>query len=102
MEGAAGLHISCGPWLKERGVAILGSDAGSDVVPSLVEGAQGVYLPLHELAIVALGVPIIDNADLERVAEEARKRGRWEFLFTLAPLRVEGGTGSPANPIATF
>jgi kynurenine formamidase len=102
MEGAAGLHISCGPWLKERGVAILGSDAGSDVVPSLVEGAQGVYLPLHELAIVALGVPIIDNADLERVAAEARQRNRWEFLFTLAPLRVDGGTGSPANPIATF
>jgi kynurenine formamidase len=102
MEGAAGLHISCGPWLKERGVAILGSDAGSDVVPSGVSDAQGVYLPIHELAIVALGVAIIDNADLERVSQEAQKRKRWEFLFTLAPLRVEGGTGSPANPIATF
>jgi kynurenine formamidase len=101
-EGAAGLHISCAKWLKDRGVAILGSDAGSDVVPSLVEGAAGVYLPLHELAIVMLGIPIIDNADLERASEEARKRNRWEFLFTLAPLRVVGGTGSPANPIATF
>ncbi len=101
-EGAAGLHISCAKWLKDRGVAILGSDAGSDVVPSLVEGAQGVYLPLHEIAIAMLGIPIIDNADLERASEEARKRNRWEFLFTLAPLRVVGGTGSPANPIATF
>ena len=81
---------------------MLGSDAGSDVVPSLVEGAQGVYLPLHEIAIAMLGIPIIDNADLERASEEARKRNRWEFLFTLAPLRVVGGTGSPANPIATF
>jgi kynurenine formamidase len=102
MEGAAGLHVSCAPWLKERDVAILGSDAGSDVVPSGVTGAAGIYLPIHELAIVALGVPIIDNADLERASQEAQKRGRWEFLFTLAPLRVEGGTGSPANPIATF
>ena len=101
-EGAAGLHISCAKWLKDRGVAILGSDAGSDVVPSLVEGAVGVYLPLHEIAIAMLGIPIIDNADLERASEEARKRNRWEFLFTLAPLRVVGGTGSPANPIATF
>ncbi len=101
-EGAAGLHISCAKWLKDRGVAILGSDAGSDVVPSLVEGAEGVYLPLHEMAIAMLGIPIIDNADLERASEEARKRNRWEFLFTLAPLRVVGGTGSPANPIATF
>ena len=28
--------------------------------------------------------------------------GRWEFLFTIAPLRVQGGTGSPVNPIAVF
>ena len=101
-EGAAGLHVSCVPWLKARDVAILGSDAGSDVVPSGVEGAAGLFLPVHELAIVALGVPIIDNADLERASLEAQKRGRWEFLFTLAPLRVVGGTGSPANPIAIF
>jgi kynurenine formamidase len=101
-QGAAGLHISCAKWLKDRGVSILGSDAGSDVVPSLVEGAEGVYLPLHEIAIAMLGIPIIDNADLEAVSKEAQKRNRWEFLFTLAPLRVVGGTGSPANPIATF
>ena len=25
-----------------------------------------------------------------------------EFLFTTAPLRVSGGTGSPLNPVATF
>jgi len=102
MEGAAGLHISCAKWLKDRGVSVLGSDGGSDVVPSLVEGAEGVYLPLHELVIAMLGVPIIDNADLEAASKEAQKRNRWEFLFTLAPLRVVGGTGSPANPIATF
>ncbi|HVR29264.1 MAG TPA: cyclase family protein, partial [Thermoanaerobaculia bacterium] len=102
LEGAAGLHVSCAPWLKARDVAILGSDAGSDVVPSGVEGAAGLFLPIHELAIVALGVPIVDNADLERASEEAQQRGRWEFLFVLAPLRVVGGTGSPANPIALF
>jgi kynurenine formamidase len=101
-EGAAGLHISCAKWLKDRGVSVLGSDAGSDVVPSGVEGGAAFYLPIHEIAIAMLGVPIIDNADLEAASKEAQKRGRWEFLFTLAPLRVVGGTGSPANPIATF
>lgn len=29
-------------------------------------------------------------------------RNRWEFLLTVAPLRMVGGTGSPINPIATF
>lgn len=100
--GAAGLHASCAPWLEERDIALLGSDAGSDVVPSGIEGTSGLFLPIHELVIGAMGVPIIDNADLERVSAEARARGRFEFLLTLAPLRVSGGTGSPVNPIATF
>ena len=96
---SAGLHASCARWLKERGVAILGSDAASDVVPSQVDG---VPLPIHQLVLVALGVHIFDNCDLEAISEAAAKRNRWEFLLTAAPLAVPGGTGSPLNPIATF
>jgi hypothetical protein len=57
---------------------------------------------LHQLALVALGVSIFDNLDLERAAEEARRLNRYEFLFMAAPLRVEKGTGSPLNPLAVF
>ncbi|MEK6322488.1 MAG: cyclase family protein [Acidobacteriota bacterium] len=96
---SAGLHASCARWLKQRGVAILGSDAASDVAPS---GVEGVTLPIHQLALVALGVHIFDNCDLEALSEAAAKRNRWEFLLTAAPLAVPGGTGSPLNPIATF
>jgi kynurenine formamidase len=85
--------------LKSRDVAMLGSDAASDVVPSLVEG---VALPVHQLVLVALGTPLFDNCDLEAVAKEAAARKRWEFLLTAAPMAVKGGTGSPLNPIATF
>jgi kynurenine formamidase len=96
---SAGLHASCARWLKDRGVSILGSDAASDVVPSRVEG---VNLPIHQLVLVALGVHIFDNCDLEALAESTAKRNRWKFLLTAAPLAVPGGTGSPLNPIATF
>lgn len=95
----AGLHGSCARWLKDRDVAILGSDAASDVLPS---GVDGVSMPLHQLCIVAMGTWILDNCDLEPVSAAAKTRGRWEFLLTLAPLAVPGGTGSPVNPIATF
>jgi kynurenine formamidase len=97
--GSAGLHASCARWLKQRDVAIIGSDAASDVVPS---GVEGVSLPIHQLVLVALGVHIFDNCDLEALGEEAAKRNRWEFLLTASPLAVPGGTGSPLNPIATF
>lgn len=29
-------------------------------------------------------------------------RRRWEFMLTIAPLRLLGATGSPVNPIAVF
>ena len=79
--------------------AMLGSDAASDVMPS---GVEGVAQPIHQLVLIAMGVPIFDNCDLEALSEAAAKRKRWEFLLTVAPIPVKGGTGSPVNPIATF
>ena len=99
MKGSAGLHASCLPWLKKRDVAVVGSDLALDVMPS---GVEGFELPVHWVCGVALGTPILDNCDLEKVSEEANARKRWAFLLTVAPLVVDGGTGSPVNPLATF
>ena len=96
---AAGSHASVAKWLKARDVAVIGCDGVSDVMPSNVEGLAN---PLHELVLVGLGMPILDNLDLDAVAEAAKARNRWEFLFVGAPLRVPGGTGSPLNPLAIF
>jgi kynurenine formamidase len=98
-QNEAGYHASVAPWLKARGVSFLASDDAQDVTPSLVEG---VTLPVHTLAISALGVDIMDNQDLETVAETAAKLNRWEFLLTVAPVPVIGGTGFPANALAIF
>ena len=87
------------PWLKQRDVALLGGDTPPSVAPSDVEGDTGA---VHDFALVYLGVHIFDNCDLEALAEAAAARKRWEFLLTVAPLAIPGGTGSPANPIATF
>ena len=98
-RNAAGLHASVAPWLKERGVSFLGSDAAQDVTPSLVEG---MALPIHTLAITALGIDLFDNQDLEAVAEMAAKLRRWEFMLSAAPVPVTGGTGFPVNALAIF
>lgn len=98
-QNSAGLHASSVQWFKERDVALIGSDSALDVKPS---GVTDFDSPVHALVLVALGMPIFDNLDLEAVAEQAQVHDRPEFLFTTAPLRVEGGTGSPLNPIATF
>jgi kynurenine formamidase len=93
---SAGLDASVIPWLKQRDIAILGSDHPQYVSPSNLRGA------VHDFALLYLGVHLFDNCDLEALADAAAARKRWEFLVTAAPLPIVGGTGSPVNPIATF
>ena len=92
-EHSAGLYASCAKWLHERDVAMLGSDAASDAMPSRI---PGVLQPIHQLVLIALGTPIFDNCDLEALSEAASKRGRYAFLLTAAPLAMPGGTGRPS------
>jgi len=98
-QSAAGLHASVAPWIKARGVAFLGSDAAEDVTPSLVEG---MTLPIHTLMITGLGMNLLDNQDLEALGDTAARLNRWEFMLTIAPVPVTGGTGFPLNAIAMF
>ena len=98
--GVAGYHADVAYFLKERGVAFIGHDMSTDVAPTGIEGHD--RFPLHELALVSLGVGIFDNLDFTEAAETAQRLGRYEFLFTAAPLRIRMGMGSPINPIATF
>jgi kynurenine formamidase len=96
---SAGLHASSVRWLKERDVAMIGTDVAGDVFPS---GVEGLTHPVHLQILVGLGMSIFDNLDLEALSREAEQRRRYAFLFTAAPLPLAGGTGSPLNPIAVF
>ena len=98
-QSAAGLHASVAPWIKARGVSLLGSDAAEDVTPSMVEG---VSLPIHTLMITGLGINLLDNQDLEALGETAARLHRWEFMLTINPMPVSGGTGFPLNALAIF
>ena len=96
---SAGLHPTSMLWLHQKQASLLGSDGDSDARPSSVEG---VASPIHALALTGMGMPLIDNMNLEDLAITCAALDRWEFLFTLAPLRIPGGTGSPVNPLAVF
>lgn len=98
---SAGLDTSVIPWLRQRDVALLGSEAAQDAFP-LPPGTEVGRLPLHDFALVFLGIHLFDNTNLEALAEAAAARRRWEFLLTGAPLPIRNGTGSPNNPIAVF
>ncbi|MCO5997373.1 cyclase family protein [Actinoallomurus rhizosphaericola] len=95
----AGLHVDVVPLLAERGIALLGGDGDNDVRPSPV---PGVHSPIHALAVAAMGVPLLDNLDLEGISTACGAAGRYEFLFVVAPLDIPGGTGSPVTPVGVL
>ena len=91
-----GLHASCLKFVRQNDMSILGwdmMDAGPNEydIPWAVHGV-----------IFAYGVALLDNSLLEPVANACNEENRYEFMLTINPLNVIGGTGSPVNPIAVF
>ena len=99
-----GVHASVAEFLYEHDAALLGwdfLDASDQGYPPPTQ-ADPRSVPVHDIVIPYMGLPLVDNMNLEELAGVCAERGRWEFLFIVAPLVVPGGTGSPANPLAVI
>lgn len=83
----AGYDLSMMPWFKARDVALIGSDGPNAD---------------HQLSLAALGVNLLDNAELGELAATAARLKRWEFLLMVAPAAPRGATGAVVNPLAVF
>jgi kynurenine formamidase len=91
-----GLHASCLPFLRDNDLSVLVWDM-EDASPN----EYGVAWTVHG-AIHAYGMALIDGAALVPLAAECAKANRYEFMLTVNPLILVGGTGSPVNPIAVL
>jgi kynurenine formamidase len=94
----AGLMPECIPWFHEHAVALFSGDC-YDHVPLPYTRLRS---PFHQIALASLGMPFLDATDLEELSAVCAELGRHEFLLTVAPLRIRGGTGSAVNPICYF
>jgi kynurenine formamidase len=95
----AGIHTTVLPILHERQIIGVGYDGDGEAVPS---NCEGIAYPIHAISIPALGWWTLDSLNLDDLAEACVAENRWEFMITVAPLRLTNGTGSPVNPIAVF
>ncbi|KIF77989.1 hypothetical protein QR77_37540 [Streptomyces sp. 150FB] len=91
-----GLHASCLAFLRDHDCAALAWDM-LDHAPN----DWGIPWTVHG-AIFAYGLAVVDNCELRQLAAACLAEARYEFMFVLSPLVVEGGTGSPANPLAVL
>lgn len=94
----AGLHAECTEWMHRREVAIYGGDC----IEKLPYPSERFPSAFHMIALVSMGMPILDWPALVELTETCERLERWDFLMTTAPLRLPGGTSSPLNPLCTF
>ena len=89
-----GLAASCLEYFYESDCSVIIWDM-MDALPN----EYGVRHTTHA-ALFNQGVALLDNALLEPLAEACRAAQRFEFFVVVAPLPIEGATGSPVNPLA--
>ena len=84
-------------WLWDNRVAGLGTDAfAAAAYPFDGNNKES----LHMLALPLLGLSLGEQFNLEELAEDCAKDGRYEFMVVSAPLNVVGGYASPPNIVA--
>jgi kynurenine formamidase len=93
-----GLENACIPWMFERKVALFGGDC-VERLPS--DDPEWIH-PLHSVGLARMGLVLVDNIAVEKLSEACQEEQRWEFFFTVAPLRIPKATGSAVNPLCIF
>jgi kynurenine formamidase len=96
-----GYNAACLPWFRDRGVSLISSDNINDANPSGFE-PKDLMIPVHCVALVAMGLWMVDNMILDELAATCARLNRSEFMFAMLPWRLVGVTASPVNPVAIF
>ena len=98
MGFSSGLSMATAEWFHARDVAAVATDTMAlEVIPC--EDAE-VYLPVHLLHIVEMGMTQGQNWMLDELAADCAADGRYSFLLDATPLPITNGLGSPLNPVA--
>jgi kynurenine formamidase len=90
----AGISAEASEWLAGRRVKAVGAD--NVAWDSVQADPRRGSLPGHVVLIVQNGIYILENLQLEELAES----GHQEFVFVCLPLKMVGVTGSPVRPLA--
>lgn len=91
-------------WITDSGISAIAADtAAVETFRRPKDDAGGrPLLPLHELCLFKLGIPLGEYWWMTPLAEALAERGRTAFLLTAPPLRLPRAAGSPVSPIATI
>ncbi|MFE9683162.1 cyclase family protein [Streptomyces sp. NPDC006285] len=93
-----GLSVRTPEWFHARDVAAVANDTLTfEIFPPEIEG---LWLPVHALDLVEMGMPQGQNWNLEKLSTACGELRRHTFLLSATPEPFAGGTGSPVAPVA--
>jgi len=93
-----GLTIETAEWFHAHDVAAVATDTlPFEVFPCQYED---VYLPVHLLHLVEMGLTQGQNWVLDPLADDCAADERYSFLLDATPLPLTHGLGTPLNPLA--
>jgi kynurenine formamidase len=98
LPNTPGIAVDTLPLLHQLGVCAIACDNWA--VERLSGGPPA--FPVHELALVYMGMILGENFELDALAAACAAAGRYEFLFAGQPLPIHGGVGGPVNPMAVL
>ncbi len=98
VDRRAGLLPECLEWFHEREIAVYGGDC----IERIPSASSEFRLPLHHIGMPSMGLVLLDWPEVEELAMTCIAFRRWEFLFTVAPMRLDGATGAAVNPLCIF
>ncbi len=92
-------------WITDAGIAAICADnyavEHTPSRPADDTDHDHVLLPLHELCLFKLGIPLGEFWYFNDLAAWLRQAGRTRFMLTAPGLRLPGAVGSPLTPVAT-
>ena len=95
---APGLALDTAQWFKDKQIAALATDTwGAEVRPNEL---AGIVQPWHKLAIASVGLTVGEMFNLGALSAACAEDRRYAFFLSAGALPIEGGTGSPVNPLA--
>ncbi len=93
-----GLTMATAEWFHAHDVAAVATDTlVLEVYPC---ESEELYLPVHLLHLVEMGMTQGQNWFLDELADACAADGRYEFLLDASPLPFTNALGSPVNPVA--
>jgi kynurenine formamidase len=93
-KGCPGIGLDVAKWIAQKQFCVAGADTWPvEVVPGVDPNLPFIC---HQELITKNGIFLHENMDLSEVG----KARVYEFVYSFAPLRIKGATGSPGRPIA--